>query len=217
MPAIKHGAARFHKVADLSFLSNRIGVCASSLLGRYDSPLRAYEGQLRADLDARCHRIWNNSWAISSKGSCTLPRGHAPCTNIEGARLPISMRRFNVGEAGLGWMVDSSLSTRASNFPAPRRSFPISGLGRERLPELPQAIPSGRAGLVCEIRSPATRRHDQLVKKPFRRAHRRAASVDRRSRRAHAHDLPPSRRSWSRWSSLESERDTHPRRSIRRS
>jgi Uma2 family endonuclease len=97
----------------------------------------------------------------------TSPRPRPVHANVEGVLLADLHAPFQRGRGGPGgWWI---LVEPGIELPGSPEVVPdLGGWRRERLPELPQAdsirlVPDW----VCEILSPATRRHDQLVKKPF--------------------------------------------------
>jgi Uma2 family endonuclease len=97
----------------------------------------------------------------------TFPRPRARHANV-GLMLGSDVQGpFQRGRGGPGgWWI---LIEPGIELPEAAEIVPdIAGWRRERMPELPDADPIRVApDWVCEILSPGTRRHDQLVKKPF--------------------------------------------------
>lgn len=97
----------------------------------------------------------------------TSPRPRAVHANIEGALLEDLRSPFQRGRGGPGgWWI---LVEPGIELPGAPEIVPdLGGWRRERLPALPEEAPVRVVpDWVCEISSPATRRHDQLVKKPL--------------------------------------------------
>lgn len=97
----------------------------------------------------------------------TSPRPRPLHANIEGALLEDLRSPFQRGRGGPGgWWI---LVEPGIELPGSPEVVPdLGGWRRDRLPELPadapiQIVPDW----VCEILSPATRRLDQLIKKPL--------------------------------------------------
>jgi len=97
----------------------------------------------------------------------TSPRPRPMHANIEGAVLVDLRGPFQRGAGGPGgwWiLVEPSIELPGSLEVVPD----LGGWRRSRLPSLPEADPIRLVpDWVCEILSPGTRRHDQLIKKPF--------------------------------------------------
>jgi Uma2 family endonuclease len=64
-----------------------------------------------------------------------------------------------------GWWILPEPGIELSN--TPEISPDLAGWRRERMPELPSGPLTVVPDWVCEILSPTTRRHNQLVKKPY--------------------------------------------------
>lgn len=97
----------------------------------------------------------------------TTPRPRALHSNVESVLVGDLNAPFQRGRGGPGgWWI---LIEPGIELPAAAEIVPdIAGWRRERLPELPQEAPIRVApDWVCEILSPTTRRHDQLIKRPF--------------------------------------------------
>jgi len=97
----------------------------------------------------------------------TAPRPRAPHSNVESVLAGDLNAPFQRGRGGPGgWWI---LIEPGIELPGATEIVPdIAGWRRERLPELPRearirVVPDW----VCEILSPTTRRHDQLIKRPF--------------------------------------------------
>jgi len=95
----------------------------------------------------------------------TRPRGpHQRTTTLVSGNLS---GPFDLGRGGPGgWWILSEPGIELPN--TPEIAPDVAGWRRDRLPVLPvdapiQVVPDW----VCEILSPSTRRHDQLVKKPY--------------------------------------------------
>jgi Uma2 family endonuclease len=97
----------------------------------------------------------------------TSPRPRPVHANVEGALLEELRSPFQRGRGGPGgWWI---LVEPGIELPGAPEVVPdLGGWRRERLPQLPEDAPIRIVpDWVCEILSPATRRHDQLIKKPL--------------------------------------------------
>lgn len=96
----------------------------------------------------------------------TFPRPRAVHTNVESSLCGDLHSPFQRGRGGPGgWWI---LVEPGIELPEAAEIVPdIAGWRRERLPELPDGTIRVVPDWVCEILSPSTRRHDQLVKRPF--------------------------------------------------
>ena len=97
----------------------------------------------------------------------TAPRPRALHSNIESVLVGDLNAPFQRGRGGPGgWWI---LIEPGIELPEATEIVPgIAGWRRERLPELPREAPIRVVpDWVCEILSPTTRRHDQLIKRPF--------------------------------------------------
>jgi Uma2 family endonuclease len=97
----------------------------------------------------------------------TSPRPRPLHANLEGALLEDLRSPFQRGRGGPGgWWI---LVEPGVELPGSPEVVPdLGGWRRDRLPALPDDAPIQIVpDWVCEILSPATRRHDQLVKKPL--------------------------------------------------
>lgn len=97
----------------------------------------------------------------------TSPRPRPLHANIEGALVEELRSPFQRGRGGPGgWWI---LVEPGIELPDAAEIVPdLGGWRRERLPYLPESEPIRLVpDWVCEILSPTTRRHDELVKKPF--------------------------------------------------
>lgn len=95
----------------------------------------------------------------------TKPRARHQRTGLEiGSGL---LGPFDHGRGGPGgWWIITEPGIQLPN--TPEISPDVAGWCRERLPELPVDEPIGVVpDWICEILSPTTRRHDQLVKLPY--------------------------------------------------
>lgn len=97
----------------------------------------------------------------------TTPRPRARHSIVEtvlGGDLNAPFQRGRGGPGGWWIIVEPGIE-----LPSAAEIVPdIAGWRRERMPELPGDKPiSVVPDWVCEILSPTTRRHDQLVKRPF--------------------------------------------------
>ena len=118
----------------------------------------------RADLEALPENVVGE---IIEGVRYTFPRPRPGHSNVEGVVHADLYNPFQRGRGGPGgwWiLVEPGVELPGSPEVAPD----LAGWRRQRLPDLPQdsaiqVVPDW----VCEILSPSTRRHDQLVKKPF--------------------------------------------------
>jgi Uma2 family endonuclease len=118
----------------------------------------------RADLEALPENVVGE---IIEGVLYTSPRPRPLHANVEGALLEDLRSPFQRGRGGPGgWWI---LVEPGVELPGSPEVVPdLGGWRRERLPQLPEDAPIQLApDWVCEILSPATRRHDQLVKKPL--------------------------------------------------
>lgn len=118
----------------------------------------------RADLEALPENVVGE---IIEGVLYTSPRPRAYHANLEGVIFSDLQTPFQRGRGGPGgWWI---LIEPGIELPSSPEVVPdLAGWRRERLPMLPQdqsihVVPDW----VCEILSPAKRRHDQLIKKPF--------------------------------------------------
>lgn len=97
----------------------------------------------------------------------TTPRPRPAHSNVESVLAGDLNAPFQRGRGGPGgWWI---LVEPGIELPGATEIVPdVAGWRRERLPELPGDAPIGVVpDWVCEILSPTTRRHDQLIKRPF--------------------------------------------------
>lgn len=97
----------------------------------------------------------------------TFPRPRARHANVGGALHSDLHFPFQRGRGGPGgWWI---LIEPGIELPGAAEIVPdIAGWRRDRMPQLPDPDPIRLVpDWACEILSPSTRRHDQLIKKPF--------------------------------------------------
>ena len=118
----------------------------------------------RADLDALPENVVGE---IIDGVLYTTPRpraGHALVETTLAAELDAPYRRGRGGPGGWWILVEPGIE-----LPDAAEIVPdLAGWRRDRLPNLPEDTPIQVVpDWVCEILSPGSRRHDQVVKRPF--------------------------------------------------
>jgi Uma2 family endonuclease len=97
----------------------------------------------------------------------TFPRPRPQHADIEGflaADLKNPFQRGRGGPGGWWILIEPGIEVEGSPEVVPD----LAGWRRQRLPDLPADPPIAVVpDWVCEILSPTTRRHDQLIKRPF--------------------------------------------------
>jgi len=117
----------------------------------------------RADLEALPENVVGE---IIEGVLYTSPRPrprHANIGGFLGADLKNSFQRGHGGPGGWWILIEPGIELPNSPEVVPD----LAGWRRERLPELPEGALTIPPDWICEILSPTTRRHDQLVKRPF--------------------------------------------------
>lgn len=128
------------------------------------SVLRAMAPATRAELEALPEHLVGE---IIEGVLYTSPRPRAVHSNIESLLVGDLNGPFQRGHGGPGgWWI---LVEPGVELPGAAEIVPdLAGWQRRRLPELPTEAPIRVVpDWVCEILSPSTRRHDQVVKRPF--------------------------------------------------